>query len=256
MSSKFYLLLLSLCYFKVVNLSINISNTSEELPSNLIESWVAKPLTNIKHLHLQLRSNHFQKDIESPYIQWFLKQTLVSITIGKYELNKNKTNVMTTNYERNNYVIVTSMESLRLTARQFSKRAGVFFFIVSGVIDYPELRDIFQLGWKHLQIFNNFLLTDKNVLIYDPFELDEFGNYGKIITYSGKETIERTIFYDMRGYPLRVQLFRSVYSKPLFDPITHKIQNVDGVDGRVANLLQQQMNFTMVLQDPDPNYFG
>lgn len=256
MSSKFYLLLLSLCYIRGVNLSINISTTSEELPSNLIESWLAKPLENIKHLHLKLRSNNFQKDIENPYIQWFLKQTLVPITIEKYQLNKNKTKVMTTDYDRNNYVIVTSMKSLRLTARQFSKRAGIYFFIVSGVIHNPELRDIFQLGWKRLHIFNNFLLTDKNVLIYDPFALDEFGNYGKMIKYSGKETIERTIFYDMRGYPLRVQLFSSVYSKPLLDPITKKIQSVGGVDGRVATLLQEQMNFTMVLQDPDPNYFG
>lgn len=261
MLSKFYLIFLSLCYCcNGYNLSLNTFPKGEKLSTSLIETWLRKPLRDIKHLHLKLRSTNYQEDIENPYTQWFLKQTHVPITIEKYKLNQNKTNIKINinrnNYKRNNYVIATSMTSFRLTARQFGQRAGIFFFIVSGVIDFAELTHIFQLGWKRLHIFNNILLTDKSVLIYDPFALDEFGNYGKIIEYTGMESIERTIFYDMRGYPLRVQLFSSVYSKPLFDPITNKIQDVEGVDGRVANLLQEQMNFTMILQDPDPNYFG
>ncbi|XP_023308781.2 uncharacterized protein LOC111690517 [Lucilia cuprina] len=221
-----------------------------------IESWLRKPLLNVKHLHLKLRSNHYHQDVENSYTQWFLQQTLVPITICKYELIENKTNAITTDYSRHNYVIATSMTDLRLTARQFGKRAGIFFFIVNGVIDFKELHNIFYLGWKRLYIFKSFVLTDKGVLMYDPFALDEYGNYGKVIQYTGKETIERTIFYNMRGYPLRVQLFKSVYSKPIVNPITNKVESLYGVDGKVANLLQKYMNFTMNLQSPDRNYFG
>lgn len=221
-----------------------------------IENNLAKPLRNVKHLHVKLRSTHYQQDAENIYTKWFLQQILVPITISKYDLIKNNTNMLFSDNSRNNYVIVTSMEDLRDSARQFGNRAGIFFFIVNGDIDFKEIRNIFYMGWKHLLIFKNFLLTDRGILIYDPFELNESGKYGKIIKYSGKETIERTLFYNMRGYPLRVQLFKSVYSKPIIDPVTKKVKSVYGVDGRVAKLLQEHMNFTMNLQDPDPNYFG
>ncbi|KAM7361981.1 ionotropic receptor 10a [Cochliomyia hominivorax] len=262
---KLVLLIYSIHYCKSFKLNKNLaltpkltptttSNTRKEISMDLIEKWLAKPLLNVKHLHLELRFNNYQEDVENSYTQWFLKQLIVPITINKYELIRNKT--FLNNFSRNNYVIVTSMRDLRYSARQFGNRAGVFFFIVNGYIDLMEIRRIFAFGWKHLHIFKNFLLTDKGVLIYDPFELNELGNYGKIIKYTGEETMERTLFYNIRGYPLRVQLFRSVYSEPILDPITKKVKYVYGVDGRVANLLQEHMNFTMHLQDPDPNYFG
>ncbi|XP_065354467.1 uncharacterized protein Ir10a [Calliphora vicina] len=255
---KLVLLIYSIQYCKAFKFNKNLSPTTtrKELQTEEIENWLAKPLSNIKHLHLKLRSNNFHQDVANSYTQWFLKQTLVPITISKYEMIKNKTNTMTTDYSRNNYVIVTSMTNLRTTAYQFGKRAGIFFFIVNGDLDFKELLNIYYLGWKRLHIFKSFLLTDNGVLMYDPFALDEFGNYGQIIKYTGKESIERTIFYNMRGYPLRVQLFRSVYSKPIIDPITKKVERVYGVDGRVASLLQEHMNFTMNLLKPDKNYFG
>ncbi|KNC30647.1 hypothetical protein FF38_11698 [Lucilia cuprina] len=252
------LLIYSIHCCKSLKTYTNLSSitTSKQISMVTIESWLRKPLVNVKHLHLKLRSNHFHQDVENSYTQWFLQQTLVPITICKYELIENKTNAITTDYSRHNYVIATSMTDLRLTARQFGKRAGIFFFIVNGVIDFKELHNIFYLGWKRLYIFKSFVLTDKGVLMYDPFALDKYGNYGKVIQYTGKETIERTIFYNMRGYPLRVQLFKSVYSKPIVNPITNKVESLYGVDGKVANLLQKHMNFTMNLQSPDRNYFG
>lgn len=248
----------SINHCKAINLNNNllIQTTREDLPMSLIENWLTKPLSSVKHLHLKLRSNSYRQDADNAYTQWFLNQMYVPITISEYKLVINKTYVATNDHNRKNFVIVTSMTRLRYTARQFGQKAGIFFFIVNGIIDFEELRNIFHLGWKRLQMFENFLLTDNGVLIYDPFALDQSGIYGKIIKYTGKESMERTIFYNMRGYPLRVQMFKSVYSEIEIDSIAKTVKRVYGVDGRVANLLQEHMNFTMNLQYPDQNYFG
>lgn len=238
---------------KIISL---LTPNNTEIPTNLIESWLTKPLKYVSYLQLMLRSNNYTNDVENAYTQWFLQQTHVPISLSDFELLDVKIDDMEANTNRENYVIVTSMQNLRLTVRQFAQKAGVFFFIVNGAIDLKELHDIFHIGWQKYQIFKNFMLTDMGVWIYDPFAIDEFGSYGKVIKYTGEKSIERTIFNDMRGYPLRVQIFKSVYSKPEIDPITKKVKYVYGVDGRVADLLQEHMNFTMDLQDPDPDYFG
>lgn len=239
-----------------LKINITFARDNTILQRSHIESWLTKPLKDVSHLHLMLRSNNYLNDVENPYTRWFLQQTLVPITINDYTLLDEKLNAMGTNRNRQNYIIVTSMQRLRVTARQFGQRAGVFFFIVNDAIDPKELRDIFYSGWKKYQVFKNFILTEMGVLIYDPFAIDEFGNYGKMIKYTGEKSLERTIFYNMRGYPLRVQIFKSVYAKPEIDPITKKVKFIYGVDGRVADLLQEHMNFTMDLQEPDPDYFG
>uniref|UniRef100_A0A1B0AGJ9 Ionotropic glutamate receptor L-glutamate and glycine-binding domain-containing protein n=1 Tax=Glossina pallidipes TaxID=7398 RepID=A0A1B0AGJ9_GLOPL len=60
----------------------------------------------------------------------------------------------------------------------------------------------------------------------------------------------------MRRYPLRVQIFKSTFARPQLDAVTKKVRYIYGVDGRVADLLQEYMNFTMELQEPNEFYFG
>ncbi|XP_005179337.2 uncharacterized protein LOC101887440 [Musca domestica] len=155
------------------------------------------------------------------------------------------------------YVIVTSFKDFEQTSLYFAKHAGIYFFVILDEFRLRELREICHMLWTKHQIFKSFLLTNRGVLIFDPFVWNNrTGKYGKIIQYTGEKSLERTIFYNMRGYPLRVQQFRSVYSKPMLNPITKKLQHVYGVDGRVSDVLQESLNFTRVLLDPDPHYFG
>ncbi|KAL9894869.1 LOW QUALITY PROTEIN: ionotropic receptor 100a, partial [Glossina fuscipes fuscipes] len=106
------------------------------------------------------------------------------------------------------------------------------------------------------RVFKNFLLTGNGVFIYDPFALNPDKSYGKVVRYAGDHTTDHLIFRDMRRYPLRVQIFKSTYSRPQIDAVTKKVRYIYGVDGRVADLLQECMNFTMELQEPNEFYFG
>lgn len=77
--------------FKFNKILSTTTTTRKEIQSEEIENWLAKPLLNIKYLHLKLRSNNFHQDVANSYTQWFLKQTLVPITISKYEMiDRNK----------------------------------------------------------------------------------------------------------------------------------------------------------------------
>lgn len=187
-----------------------------------------------------------------------MKQTKLPITLSTYEQLNLSAPLMDPKADNNrdNYVIVTIMDNLRVAARQFVQRAGVFFFIVIGEPDIEEMRDIFNIMWHRYLVFRNFLLTMDGVLIYDPFALNDYNIYGKIVQYRGENSLERVIFSNMRGYPLRVQIFESVFAHLEFDAETKGVKRANGVDGRVAHLMEEYLNFTLILQDPDPNYFG
>lgn len=260
----YHLLLLSyfFCVYKCTTTFIQ-SEDRAEIPEQLIETWLKIPIHDIPYIHLMLRSSKYREDVENAYIQWFLKQTLIPFTLNTYDEIDDIKNPDTeeaistrTSKDRNNYVIVSNSYELRSTAEYFVLPSGIYFFVITNDADLQELQDVCHALWLDLQVFKVFLLTQNGVLIYDPFDANTRGEYGNIIPYVGAQTIERTLFYNMRGYPLRVQLFKSVYSKPVLDPITKKVDYVYGVDGRVAEVLQDRMNFTMIYLDPDPDYFG
>lgn len=241
-------------------------NLLKELPGHSntmfgsISSLLKKPLRDLAHLDLQLRLQNFDKDIQNLYVQWFLtQQTQLPITINTYEYKQlsvsdrsNNKNVTT----RKNYVIVTDMENIWISVQQFVQSAGALFVVIEEQVDMDAIRDICNHVWIRFLIYKNILLTENGVYIYDPFQVNAFGEYGDVVRYNGVLSIERMLFRNLRGYPLRVQMFDSVFSQPVIDKATNKVINVERVDGKVAYLMEKQLNFTMMLQDPDPNYFG
>ncbi|XP_075144774.1 uncharacterized protein LOC142219895 [Haematobia irritans] len=238
--------------------NIHTSEDNEEISQDLIELWLKKPIHDIPYLQMMLRSSQYQKDIDNVYIKWFLRQTLIPITLQLYTFeNIHSSATTTTPNDPSSYIIMSSISDFRRASQYFAQKFGIYFFIMEDEdVDIKELRNICHQLWTNFQIYKNFLLTKNGILIYDPFAQNENGEYGQIISYTGEQSMERTLFYNMRGYPLRVQMFKSVYSKPIVDPITKKVIFVYGVDGRVADLLQERLNFTMNLLDPDPDYFG
>lgn len=254
-ATKFWLLVLAIRNFVAMQILNNSSTVSghNDIPMDVIDSWLIKALHDIETVDLNVRSSSYQEDALNSYTKWFLKQTYAPITVSVYDL---KNNEAAKSSHRMNFAIVTSMKDLRNAARQFQGRGAAYFFIIAGDVDLKELHSFCNSWWNQFHLLNNFMLTNSGVLVYDPFALQKSGDYGKVMEYTGQETLERTVFYNMRGYPLRVQLFKSVYSRPVVDPITKTVKYVHGVDGQVAYLLQKLMNFTMELQFPDPNYFG
>ncbi|XP_075144773.1 uncharacterized protein LOC142219894 [Haematobia irritans] len=252
-----YLIIFGICSMSTCKSRNGTIDQSENISCGQIEDWLNKPLAHISSLHLKLIYKNHTDDLENPYIQWFLQQAQIPYTLSNYELeNKNSIMPLKSPINNDDYVIITEMDDLRSTIRYFAQRSGTYFYVVKDNIDLQELQDICYILWTKLRILRQYFLTVKGIFIYDPFVLREQGEYGEIISYTGDYVMEHSLFHNMRGYPLRIQIFQSVYSRPVLNPVTKKIDYVEGLDGRVADILEKQMNFTMHLLDPDPDYFG
>ncbi|XP_039952787.1 uncharacterized protein LOC120769711 [Bactrocera tryoni] len=217
----------------------------------------------IPYLNVLLRAKQLESDDANPYVRWFLRHNNLPLIIKVYdELDLvNKTQLsLSVKSNRDSFVIMTDSQQLAKVAQRFVQRAGVFFFILSDTqlpADNSNVLHALNTLWTKYRAFKNFLLTVEGIFYFNPFDYNYTRqSYGKIVRYEHSESLDTALFRDMHGYPLRVQIFKSVYARPYFNKSNPSIKDVYGVDGRVAELLQQRMNFTMALQEPDPNYFG
>ncbi|XP_030379277.1 uncharacterized protein LOC115627675 [Scaptodrosophila lebanonensis] len=218
------------------------------------------PMRDVPELLLLLRRQHFQVDAANDYTLWFLHHTRVPHSVHSYDAQ-----TWATWSNRENYVMATTASQLRANAGRFITRAGVFFFIImeeqeneqkrGRVEERQQLEQSFRQLWTQQKIYNTYILTDDGVWHYDPFAEEE-QQRGRLVRYVGSQPLQRLLFRNMRGYPLRVQIFKSVYARPEIDAATGNIERVTGADALVAELLSERLNFTMVLQQPDRNYFG
>ncbi|XP_011192951.3 uncharacterized protein LOC105218819 [Zeugodacus cucurbitae] len=242
-----------------------ISNTITNTDMNLAEigEELHRYTLHIPYLKVLLRAKHLERDDANPYVRWFLRHSSLPVIVNAYdelELSNGTESSASVGSDRDSFVIMTDSEQIHMVAQRFVQRAGLFFFILSDAqlpTDGIKLYHAFNTLWIKYRAFKNFLLTVEGIFYFNPFDYSDVQqSYGKFVRYKHKESLDTALFRDMRGYPLRVQIFKSVYARPNFNLSNPSIKEVYGVDGRVAELLQQRMNFTMVLQEPDPNYFG
>lgn len=203
-------------------------------------------LQSIPDISIQLES---PLDAENDYVRFFLHQTICPVTVSSYDI----TNSRRSNRSREHVVVTSSMDNLKAVSNKFARKSGVVFFVISDAIDRETFTNIFRDLWRRRSVFRVYLLTTVGIFIYDPFAVDNRGNYGQIVEIEKRSF--KTIFNDMNGYPLRVQIFRSVYSKLFFDE-SNNVKSAQGADAKVAYLLSEKMNFTMILQQPEPRLFG
>lgn len=241
-----------------------ISNTTTKaLNLEEVGEKLHRYILQIPYLNVLLRAKHLESDDANPYVRWFLRHSSLPLIIKVYDelhlVNKTEPS-LSVKSKRDSFVIMTDSQQLAKDAQRFVQRAGVFFFILSDTqlpADNTNVLHALNTLWIKYRAFKNFLLTVEGIFYFNPFEYNDIRQrYGKIVRYEHSESLNTALFRDMHGYPLRVQIFKSVYARPLFNKSNPSIKDVYGVDGRVAELLQQRMNFTMALQEPDPNYFG
>ncbi|EDW78583.2 uncharacterized protein Dwil_GK16517 [Drosophila willistoni] len=230
------------------------------------------PTRDVLQLHVRLRTN---ADASNIYVQWFLNHSQLPIIVQmgqEWQLNEqnrlaNKEQEQDQDLEpeqnpdnRLNIAMVTSLTEFISTPMPTS-RAGIYFNILeeTGADLSPNelmlLEQSCRLQWTQHKIYNRYILTTYGIWFYDPFGRIDNG-FGRLVSYAGDEILPTLLFHDMRGYPLRVQMFKSVYARPEIDKETGLLVRVTGLDWLVAQMLQERLNFTMVLQQPDKNYFG
>ncbi|XP_034490345.1 uncharacterized protein LOC117793989 [Drosophila innubila] len=262
-------------------LFLSIGGSSEALLQ--LDVLLAEPMRNIPHFNVMLRRARFQEDAANDNARWFMQHTDTPHCTHIYDEQQplGMANSQPSLDNRDSMVLVVSLAQLisNSGAVRSAQRASVFFFIVGDHVDELNLQQKRELEqscrqlWTRYRVYNRYILTDTEIWIYDPFapnDLDDGNRYthemgygdtfedsfGRLVSYVGGEPLPILLFHDMRGYPLRVQIFKSVYARPILDPHTGLMRRIYGVDWQVAQTLRDRLNYSMQLQEPDKNYFG
>lgn len=254
--------------------------------SGSLDELLREPLRGIPYLHLLLRRNRLVEDAANGNARWFMQLTDMPHSLHIYDEEQPLGMVRSLRGyvdSRDSLVLVISLPQLisNMGAAESVQRAGVYFYILGDQVDELSQQQLLELEhscrqqWTEQRLYNRFILTDNGVWVYDPFapnddneekRLQLGGNkvedeayedsFGRLVPYVGGQALPMLLFHDMRGYPLRVQIFRSVYARPEMDPSTGLLQSITGVDWEVAKMLSDRLNYTMLLQEPNKNYFG
>ncbi|XP_033171055.1 uncharacterized protein LOC117148005 [Drosophila mauritiana] len=225
-----------------------------------LDGLLVEPTRDLAQLELWLQAGSDHRDEENPYVQWFLQRTEIPLSIVSYQENRYW---MDDPFGRRNLVLVMSLDQL-LTNRGAAapiQKADTFFYILAdqdkdlSADEQLRLEGSCRQLWTQHKVYNRFFLTRDGVWIYDPFKRRDSA-FGRLVRYYGSETLDKLLFRDMAGYPLRIQMFRSVYTRPEFDKDSGLLTRVTGVDFLVAQMLRERLNFTMLLQQPEKDYFG
>lgn len=151
-------------------------------------------------------------------------------------------------------VTINSTEHLAFVLENHATRKGVLFIVFTQTTSWHEVAFVAEYYWLTQGLYKVFYIDhNENSKWYHPF-LYRNGNYGAMVDAS--EYNINDIFRNLNGYPIRIYLFDSVFSNVTANPGTLTVKRVDGVDGKVAYLLEKIMNFTMDLQWPDDDFFG
>lgn len=254
--------------------------------SGSLDELLREPLRGIPYLHLLLRSNRLAEDAANDNARWFMQLTELPHSLHSYDERQPLGMVSSLRGyvdSRDSLVLVISLPQLisNMGAAGSVQRAGVYFYILADQVDELSQQQLLELEqscrqqWNEQRLFNRFILTDNGVWVYDPFarnddydeerlqlegneiENEAYGDsFGRLVPYVGGQALPMLLFQNMRGYPLRVQIFKSVYARPQLDPDTGLLQSITGVDWEVAKMLSARLNYTMLLQEPNKHYFG
>ncbi|BFG01257.1 uncharacterized protein DMAD_01051 [Drosophila madeirensis] len=254
MAVQILLLLLLLLLLSAGNASIGVELSQ-------LDDLMAVPTRDLPQVQLWLRLRHRHGDAANVYAHWFLHRSQLPLIVRVYESEQNQW--LDDPFGRDNLVLVMTLAELisNRGAAGPSQRAGVFLYILADQSEALTMRQQLQLEescrqlWMRQKIYNRYILSLEGIWIFDPFQRRAEA-FGRLVAYTGREPLSKHLFHDMGGYPLRVQMFKSVFTRTEQDPGSGQLVSVTGVDYLVAQMLREKLNFTLLLQQPDKNYFG
>ncbi|KAM7361196.1 ionotropic receptor 100a isoform 2-T2 [Cochliomyia hominivorax] len=148
---------------------------------------------------------------------------------------------------------LNSIDELKYVLDSCATHKGVMFILFNKRIDWHKICLLGNYYWLTFRMYRIFYITTEHSKFYHPF-IRSNGSYGAMVD-TKKYNINK-IFDNLYGYPMRVYLFDSVFSEVKAKKDTFKVTRVEGVDAKVAYLLENLFNFTLKLQWPDDDFFG
>ena len=154
---------------------------------------------------------------------------------------------------QNSVVQINDTRNLEFVLEKCSTYKGILFIILNRKITWIKISAYAEQYWKMRQIYRVIYITPASAKFYHPFLLQ---NYKNGVLVNSKDYDINKVFGNFYGYPMRVYIFDSVFSEVKAKRDTFKVTRVEGVDAKVAYLLESIFNFTMILQWPDDDFFG
>ena len=141
----------------------------------------------------------------------------------------------------NGFIIHTNATFLQKKLLKYTKPIGTFLFVLEADLDL-NLHKILMTNWHQNTGFRVFLLINNQTYFLEPFEIDnETGLHGKLET--NMKNFRLKVPRNFNKYPLRVEIFNSVYSDEILSA-NDTVIDYKGPDVDIARIITNQLNFS------------
>lgn len=198
------------------------------------------------------------EDFNNKYIDFFVRSTEYPLTIVNRAILHSVKTKFNESAKNENFIVKSSIENLQMDLNIFTFAKGFNILIMEDkLVSAPEqIRRHFQFAWKERGSLNVYVISGNKILTYNPFAFDDIlSEYGQVTLLENRKSYDE-IFKDLNGYPMRIDIIKSVYTLPIYNGSSKQIVYYKGADMKVTETLKNQMNFSIVLYPEDGSQFG
>lgn len=143
-------------------------------------------------------------------------------------------------------VINVKWKFLQQNFTSLIKYNSKYFLVVQDVPTSSMIEHFLKNIWKHLELFNIYLINNNTVYFYNPFQLNPVTyKHGKILNSNFPSNIPT----DFQKYPIRMGFFKSTLANPIYSKQNSSvIEAFQGVDHEIAIMLSWWLNFEGILR--------
>lgn len=157
------------------------------------------------------------------------------------DVNRNRFAEIWKQNKLNGFIIHSNATTLQKKLFKYTKSIGTFFFILENDVDL-NLHDILMTNWNQNKGLRVIILINNQTYFLDPFEIDTItGIHGKLQTNMKDLLLE--VPRNFNKYPLRVEIFNSVYSDQILS-VNNSVIGYYGPDVDIAHIIINQLNFS------------
>lgn len=141
----------------------------------------------------------------------------------------------------NGFIIHTNATFFKKKLLNYTKSTGTFLFVLETDLDL-NLHESLMTNWHQNTGLRVILLINNQTYFLDPFEIDNrTGIHGTLQTNMKRFRLKVPLNFNK--YPLRVEIFNSVYSDEILSE-NNTVIGYKGPDMYIAQLITKQLNFS------------
>lgn len=153
-------------------------------------------------------------------------------------------------FQNTGYIIFTSIHALEYYVGCIFNRGGTFLFIIDDVRNNEDhmdkINETFSNAWNRVNNLRMYILVNQEIFTFNPFKKVN-GKFGVTEKFDEENILIEENLKDLNGYPLRIEMFWSVFSVPKDGRSSQNLSLYHGPDVTVAKMLTERMNLTSKL---------